>query len=237
MGEVPTRRIGARSVVRAILAQYELVVLVQCGEAVGRQALDGERAGDTGLGVVLVGFVVEVLVLGTGGDGGVDLALSSDAGFPGAFESIAARRSSRRTLRGALPIQRKRAGANSLDGRTTVLLVGTLLQASTTLGELPCHFPANRLSHSESSTAGLLRSSANALARRCANSAFSSPSHEYLTPHASLKANSPASVWAITERTSRLGSNAYAFQPEASDRTSRRLYAPLDLTTRFLERR
>ena len=48
----------------------------------GREGFDGEGAGDADLGFVLVGFVVEELELGLGGDGGVNFLLAGDAGFP-----------------------------------------------------------------------------------------------------------------------------------------------------------
>ena len=46
------------------------------------KALDGERAGDADLLLILVGLVVEVFELGLGGDGGVDLLLAGDALLP-----------------------------------------------------------------------------------------------------------------------------------------------------------
>ena len=60
----------------------ELVVLVDGERAVRRQALHGEGAGDADFLVVFVGLVVEVFVVGFGGDGGIDLLLSDDALFP-----------------------------------------------------------------------------------------------------------------------------------------------------------
>ena len=42
----------------------------------GRDALDGEGAGDADAAPVLVGLIVEVLVVGLGGDGGVDRLLA-----------------------------------------------------------------------------------------------------------------------------------------------------------------
>ena len=47
-----------------------------------RQALDGERPGDTDAGTVFVGAVVEVFDVGLAGDGGVDAPLPLDAGLP-----------------------------------------------------------------------------------------------------------------------------------------------------------
>ena len=60
----------------------ELVVFIDAQEAVRRQALYGEGAGDADLFFVLVGLVVEVFVVGLGGDGGVDFLLPGDALFP-----------------------------------------------------------------------------------------------------------------------------------------------------------
>ena len=60
----------------------QLVVLVHAEHAVRAEALDGEGTGDADLLLVLVGLVVEVLELGLGGDGGVDLLLPGDAGLP-----------------------------------------------------------------------------------------------------------------------------------------------------------
>ena len=60
----------------------QFVVLVHAQHAVGAEALDREGTGDADLPFVLVGLVVEVLELGLGGDGGVDLLLPRDAGLP-----------------------------------------------------------------------------------------------------------------------------------------------------------
>ncbi len=57
----------------------ELVVLIDTEQAVRRQALHGEGAGDADFLVVLIGLVVEVFVVRLGGDGGVDLLLPGDA--------------------------------------------------------------------------------------------------------------------------------------------------------------
>lgn len=46
------------------------------------EAFDGEGAGDAHLAVVDIGLVVEEFEIGLGGDGGVDLLLAGDAGFP-----------------------------------------------------------------------------------------------------------------------------------------------------------
>ena len=51
-------------------------------DAVRRQALDGERAGDADLGRVHIGPVVEIFDVGAALDGLVDLALPIDAGLP-----------------------------------------------------------------------------------------------------------------------------------------------------------
>ena len=51
-------------------------------DAVGRQALHGERAGHADALLVLEGAVVEVFVVRLGGDGGVDLPLPLDAPLP-----------------------------------------------------------------------------------------------------------------------------------------------------------
>ena len=60
----------------------QLVVLVDAEHTVGGQALDGEGAGDADRLLLRVGLVVEVLEVGLGGDGGVDLLLPGDAGLP-----------------------------------------------------------------------------------------------------------------------------------------------------------
>jgi hypothetical protein len=60
----------------------QFVVLVDAEHAVRAQALDGERAGDADLLLVLVGLVVEELELGLRGDRGVDLLLARDARGP-----------------------------------------------------------------------------------------------------------------------------------------------------------
>ena len=60
----------------------EFVVLVNAQQAVRRQALDRERAGDADFLVVLVGLVVEVFVVGLGRDGGVYFALARDPRRP-----------------------------------------------------------------------------------------------------------------------------------------------------------
>ena len=54
----------------------------------GRDAFHGEGAGDPHLAAVFVGLVVQVLVLGVGGDGCVDLPLAFDAQLPPAFMQI-----------------------------------------------------------------------------------------------------------------------------------------------------
>ena len=60
----------------------DVAVLVHAQHPVGRDALHGEGAGHPHLAAVLVGLVVQVLVLGPGGDGGVDLLLPGDAQLP-----------------------------------------------------------------------------------------------------------------------------------------------------------
>ncbi len=60
----------------------QLVVLIHAEHAVGREALDGERARNADLLLVVVGLVVEVLEFGLGGDGGVDLLLPGNACLP-----------------------------------------------------------------------------------------------------------------------------------------------------------
>ena len=60
----------------------EVLVLPDAEDAVGGDGLDGEGAGDPHLALVLVGAVVEVFVVGLGGDGGVDLLLAGDALLP-----------------------------------------------------------------------------------------------------------------------------------------------------------
>ena len=59
-----------------------LPVFVDSQHTVGRDALGGERPRDAHLVAVLVGLVVEVLVVGIGGDGGVDRLLPGDAPLP-----------------------------------------------------------------------------------------------------------------------------------------------------------
>ena len=56
----------------------EFVVFINAQQTVRRQALYGEGAGDADLFFVLVGLVVEVFVVGLGGDGGVYFALTRD---------------------------------------------------------------------------------------------------------------------------------------------------------------
>ena len=66
----------------------EFVVLVDGEGTVGRDALDGEGAGDSHLVLVLVGLVVEVFVVGLGRDGGVNLLLAGDALLPPGFVQV-----------------------------------------------------------------------------------------------------------------------------------------------------
>jgi hypothetical protein len=60
----------------------QLIVLVDSLDAVRREALDGERASDSDLLVVLVRLVIEELEFGLGGDRRIDLCLAADTGFP-----------------------------------------------------------------------------------------------------------------------------------------------------------
>ncbi len=60
----------------------QLVVLVDAEDPVGGEGLDGEGAGDTDLLLVLVRLVVEVLVVGLGGDRRIDLLLPGDPRLP-----------------------------------------------------------------------------------------------------------------------------------------------------------
>ena len=60
----------------------QFVVLVYGQNAVGREAFDGEGAGDSDVAFVVVGFVAEAFGVGFGGDGGVDFFLAGDAVAP-----------------------------------------------------------------------------------------------------------------------------------------------------------
>ena len=60
----------------------EAVVHVDRRHAVGREALHREGSGHAHAAVVLIGLVIEVFVIGLGGDGGVDLPLPRDAQPP-----------------------------------------------------------------------------------------------------------------------------------------------------------
>ena len=83
----------------------QLAVDADGGGAVRRQAFHREGAGDADAFPVLVGLVVEVFVLGAGGDRGVDLLLAGDAGLPEGGEGRAGRpRASRAGPRGGFPI-------------------------------------------------------------------------------------------------------------------------------------
>jgi len=85
VGELLAGHVRAPVVARAGLGDEEFIVFVQGGQAMRRDALDGEGAGDADLPVVLVGLVVEVLVFGARGDRGVDLALAGNSGLPEAL--------------------------------------------------------------------------------------------------------------------------------------------------------
>jgi len=78
-GEIHHLAIFALGVLDAV---DQFVILVHPQDAVGREALDGERPGHADRLFILVGFVVEVLELGLGGDGGVDLLLAGDTLLP-----------------------------------------------------------------------------------------------------------------------------------------------------------
>jgi hypothetical protein len=71
-GEVPNPSIAVPGIGYAV---DQFVILIHAQDAVGREALDGERPGDADRLSILIGFVIEVLELGLGGDGGVDLLL------------------------------------------------------------------------------------------------------------------------------------------------------------------
>jgi hypothetical protein len=58
----------------------EFVVFIDAEDAVRGEAFDGEWSGYADFGFVVVRFVVEVFVVGFGGDGGVDFANALNAG-------------------------------------------------------------------------------------------------------------------------------------------------------------
>ncbi len=60
----------------------QLVVFIYGERAMRRQALYRERPGYAHLALIFVGLVIEVFVLGFGGDGGVDFLLARDACLP-----------------------------------------------------------------------------------------------------------------------------------------------------------
>ena len=64
------------------LAVDQFVILVDAQHAMRRQAFYCERSGDAHFGLIFVGLVVEILGIGFGGDGGVDLLLARDALLP-----------------------------------------------------------------------------------------------------------------------------------------------------------
>ena len=76
------RLLGAYSAPSSRKCVDQFIVLVHAQHAVGAKALDGERTGHADLLLVLVGLVVEVLKLGLGGDGRIDLLLPGDASLP-----------------------------------------------------------------------------------------------------------------------------------------------------------
>ena len=70
----------AEPCLRHVVDQF--VVFVDAENAVRRNALHREGTGDADLPSVLVGLVVQVLEVGLGCDGGVNLPLAGDAGLP-----------------------------------------------------------------------------------------------------------------------------------------------------------
>jgi hypothetical protein len=83
----------------------QLIVLADAEDAVGGEALDGERAGHADLLRVLIRLVVEILELRPGGDGGVDLLLPGDACLPPAGVDVHGRDAPFRVrLDGDLPL-------------------------------------------------------------------------------------------------------------------------------------
>ena len=112
-GELQVLQDGLGEVVALAVAAAPLLgdavegvaVLVDLQRAVRGDALDGEGAGDAHLAPVLVGLVVQVLVVGLGGDGGVDLLLAGDAPLPVVSEQcVSGRRPVLRPLPGNLPL-------------------------------------------------------------------------------------------------------------------------------------
>ena len=82
------KSVGRRDELRASalalggVERVDQLVLVGRHDAVRRQALDRERAGDAHARLVLVGAVVEKLDIGVLGDRLVDLLLAGDAAAP-----------------------------------------------------------------------------------------------------------------------------------------------------------
>ena len=60
----------------------QFVVFIDAEHAVRGQAFDGERPGDAHPFLVLIRFVVEVFMLGPGGDGRIDFLLPGNPGLP-----------------------------------------------------------------------------------------------------------------------------------------------------------
>ena len=75
-------RVGGRASALGGLDLVDQFLLARRQHAMGRQALDRERAGDADRGHCRLGLVVEIFDFGAGGDRGVDLLLAGDAGLP-----------------------------------------------------------------------------------------------------------------------------------------------------------
>ena len=63
----------------------QFIVFIHAQDAVRRQALDRERPGHAHFLVIFIRFVVQVFVIGLGGDGGIDLFLAGNAQLPPFF--------------------------------------------------------------------------------------------------------------------------------------------------------
>ena len=79
---------GVSAALRGVVFVDQFSIFVDRLRAVGREGFHGERPGDADAFAVLVGLVVEELVIGLGGDGGVDFALPSDARLPEPGEGL-----------------------------------------------------------------------------------------------------------------------------------------------------